>query len=131
MANRLFFAGSGTGWRKKRTRRSQSKKGHLWLKNDRKPNLKRQETRARILPIFGESPFTQNRHLRITTAALSLLVIILAIAVFRLSTIEPPRPIVVRVDEVGRAEAVTYEAAQVQTDPLDPTTKYFLKPLLT
>ena len=35
-------------------------------------------------------------------------------------------PIVVRVDEVGRAEAVAYEAATAQADPLDPTTKYFL-----
>ncbi len=32
----------------------------------------------------------------------------------------------VRVDEVGRAEAVAYEAATAQADPLDPTTKYFL-----
>ena len=31
-----------------------------------------------------------------------------------------------RVDEVGRAEAVAYEAAEAQADPLDPTTKYFL-----
>ena len=35
-------------------------------------------------------------------------------------------PIVVRVDEVGRAEALAYEAATAQADPLDPTTKYFL-----
>ena len=40
--------------------------------------------------------------------------------------VEPPRPIVVRVDEVGRAEAVAYEAMEAQADPLDPTTKYFL-----
>ena len=44
----------------------------------------------------------------------------------RIATVEPPRPIVVRVDEVGRAEAVAYEAATAQADPLDPTTKYFL-----
>ena len=41
-----------------------------------------------------------------------------------------------RVDEVGRAEAVAYEAATAQADPLDPTTKYsstgelFSNPLL-
>ena len=33
-----------------------------------------------------------------------------------------PKPLVVRVDEVGRAEAVAYEAMEAQTDPLDPTT---------
>ena len=39
---------------------------------------------------------------------------------------EAPRPIVVRVDEVGRAEALSYETVEAQADPLDPTTKYFL-----
>ena len=44
----------------------------------------------------------------------------------QLQRLQPPRPIVVRVDEVGRAEAVAYEAMEAQADPLDPTTKYFL-----
>ena len=52
------------------------------------------------------------------------------IAVVRLSSVEPPRPIVVRVDEVGRAEALAYEAVEVQADPRDPTTKYFLNRFL-
>ncbi len=46
--------------------------------------------------------------------------------IIRIVTIDPPKPIVVRVDEVGRAEAVAYEAMEAQADPLDPTTKYFL-----
>ena len=33
---------------------------------------------------------------------------------------------VVRVDEVGRPEAVAYEAMEAQADPLDPTTGCFL-----
>ena len=45
---------------------------------------------------------------------------------FRIVSVEPPRPIVVRVDDIGRAEAVAYEAMEAQADPLDPTTKYFL-----
>ena len=32
---------------------------------------------------------------------------------------------VVRVDEVGRPEAVAYEAMEAQADPLDPTTGCF------
>ena len=44
----------------------------------------------------------------------------------RLAWAPPPRPIVVRVDEVGRAEAVSYAAMEAQADPLDPTTGYFL-----
>ena len=41
-----------------------------------------------------------------------------------------PKPIVVRVDEVGRAEALAYEAVEAQADPLDPTTKFFLNRLI-
>ena len=41
-----------------------------------------------------------------------------------------PRPIVVRVDEVGRAEALAYETVEAQADPRDPTTKYFLNRFL-
>ena len=54
------------------------------------------------------------------------LTLLLAVAVVRLGFREMPRPIVVRVDEVGRAEALQYEAVEARSDPLDPTTKYFL-----
>ena len=33
-------------------------------------------------------------------------------------------------DEVGRAEALAYEAVEAQADPRDPTTKYFLNRFL-
>lgn len=79
--------------------------------------------------IWGESIHTA-RHLRVLTIVLGLLSLMLIFTVFRLSGAEPPRPIVVRVDEVGRAEAVAYEVAQAQADPLDPTTKYFLNRFL-
>ena len=46
--------------------------------------------------------------------------------VIRIASVDPPRPIVVRVDEIGRAEAVAYDVMEAQADPLDPTTKYFL-----
>ena len=57
---------------------------------------------------------------------LGALCLLLVIVVIRIVSVDPPRPIVVRVDEVGRAEAVAYEAMEAQADPLDPTTKYFL-----
>ena len=50
---------------------------------------------------------------------------LLAVAVVR-SAFGRSRPIVVRVDEVGRAEALQYKAVEAKSDPLDPTTKYFL-----
>ena len=36
----------------------------------------------------------------------------------------------VRVDEVGRAEALAYDTVEAQADPRDPTTKYFLNRFL-
>ena len=38
------------------------------------------------------------------------LVLLLVVIIIRLSSVELPKPIVVRVDEVGRAEALAYEA---------------------
>ncbi len=80
---------------------------------------------AEYAEIWGEAIHT-NRHLRMTTAGLAIAVLLLIIVVFRIVSVEPPRPIIVRVDEVGRAEAISYEAMEAQADPLDPTTKYFL-----
>ena len=88
-----------------------------------KPQIK--DAGAEYAEIWGETIHT-NRHLRMVTAGLSIAVLLLIVVVFRIVSVEPPRPIVVRVDEVGRAEAVTYQAMQAQADPLDPTTKYFL-----
>ena len=61
---------------------------------------------------------------------LGLLLLCVTIAVVRLSSVDPPRPIVVRVDAVGRAEALAYETVEAQADPRDPTTKYFLNRFL-
>ena len=75
--------------------------------------------------IWGET-VEANRKLRRLAAMLGGACLALALVLLRIAGAEPPRPIVVRVDEVGRAEAVAYEAATARADPLDPTTKYFL-----
>ena len=75
--------------------------------------------------IWGEAVHA-NRHLRTITVGLGIAVILLIIVVIRIASVDPPRPIVVRVDEIGRAEAVAYDVMEAQADPLDPTTKYFL-----
>ena len=80
---------------------------------------------AEYAEIWGEAVHS-NRHLRVLSIGLGALCLLLIIVVFRIVTIDPPKPIVVRVDEVGRAEAVAYKAMEAQADPLDPTTKYFL-----
>ena len=75
--------------------------------------------------IWGEAVHS-NRHLRVLSMALAGLILLLVVVIIRLSAVELPKPIVVRVDEVGRAEALAYDAVEAQADPLDPTTKYFL-----
>ena len=75
--------------------------------------------------IWGEA-VQANRKLRTLALLLAGGCLALGVALVRLALAEPPRPIVVRVDEVGRAEALAYEAATARADPLDPTTKYFL-----
>ncbi len=89
----------------------------------KKPQIK--DAGAEYAEIWGEAIHT-NRHLRVISGGLAIGVLLLIVVVIRIVSVEPPRPIVVRVDEVGRAEAVTYEAMEAQADPLDPTTKYFL-----
>ena len=75
--------------------------------------------------IWGEA-VRANRKLRTILIFLSASMVLGVMVLLRIAGTEPPKPIVVRVDEVGRAEALAYEAATAQADPLDPTTKYFL-----
>ena len=75
--------------------------------------------------IWGEA-VQANRKLRTILIFLSASCVLGVLVLLRIAGAEPPKPIVVRVDEVGRAEALAYEAATAQADPLDPTTKYFL-----
>ena len=89
----------------------------------KKPEIK--DAGAEYAEIWGEA-IHSNRHLRVISIGLGMGLILLIVVVIRVVSVEPPRPIVVRVDEVGRAEAVAYEAMEAQADPLDPTTKYFL-----
>ena len=89
----------------------------------KKPQIK--DAGAEYAEIWGEA-IHSNRHLRVLSIGLGIGVLLLIVVVIRVVSVEPPRPIVVRVDEVGRAEAVAYEVMEAQADPLDPTTKYFL-----
>ena len=86
---------------------------------------KTKDAGAEYAEIWGEAIHT-NRHLRVLSIGLGIALLLVIVVVIRIVSVEPPRPIVVRVDEVGRAEAVAYEAMEAQANPLDPTTKYFL-----
>ena len=72
-----------------------------------------------------------HRHLRIATWVLGAFVLLLLVIVVRLSSVELPKPVVIRVDEVGRAEALAYEAVEAAPTPTDPATKYFLNQFLS
>ena len=91
----------------------------------RKPETAGKDAGAEYAEIWGEA-IHSNRHLRVLSVGLGIGLLLLIIVVIRIVSVDPPRPIVVRVDEVGRAEAIAYEAMEAQADPLDPTTKYFL-----
>ena len=80
--------------------------------------------------IWGEI-VVSNRHFRLTTYGLAAVLLLLLVVVVRLSSVESPKPIVIRVDEVGRAEALAYAAVEAKADPLDPTTKFFLNAFVT
>lgn len=71
------------------------------------------------------------RHHRLVTYGLAGVLIVLLLVVVRLSNVEAPKPIVIRVDDVGRAEALAYAAVEAAADPQDPTTKYFLNRFLS
>ncbi len=71
------------------------------------------------------------RHHRIITYALGAVLFLLLLVVFRLSNVQAPKPIVIRVDDVGRAEALAYEAVEAAADPNDPATKYFLNQFIS
>ena len=80
---------------------------------------------AEYAEIWGEA-IHSNRHLRVFSIGLGAVCVLLVIVIIRIVGVDPPKPIVIRVDEIGRAEALAYEAVEAQADPLDPTTKYFL-----
>ncbi len=78
--------------------------------------------------IWGEA-VASARHLRLTCAALAVLCLALASG-WCSSAGRTLKPVVIRVDDVGRAEAVRYEALEANPSATDPTTQYFLHAFL-
>ena len=89
---------------------------------------KRAEPAQQFAEIWGEATVAA-RHLRIGTAALAALCLVLA-AGWCTSAGRTLKPIVIRVDEIGRAEAVRYEAVEANPTATDPTVQYFLHSFL-
>ena len=74
--------------------------------------------------IWGEA-LVAARHLRILSAALACLCLCLAMGWCN-SAGRTLKPLVIRVDEIGRAEALRYEALEAAPRATDPSTLYFL-----
>lgn len=72
-----------------------------------------------------------NRYLKIALGALSVICLGLLILSWRtFDRFEHLSPLVIRIDEVGRAEAVAYDAAAYRPDVTKPEVKYFLRRFL-
>lgn len=82
-------------------------------------NAKRQ-----FVELYGSALVT-NTYLKIALVLVSLVALALvALSVYLASTYSQVRPLVVRIDEVGRAEAVQYDATAYRPQP--PELRYFL-----
>ena len=87
-----------------------------------------QDAGRQFADIWAEA-IQSNRNLRIVTVALGMSLFLVLVITLRLAWQPPPKPIVVRVDEVGRAEALAYEAATAKADPPRPYYQILPEPL--
>jgi len=87
-------------------------------------NTSMNEAKQLYMEQFGEAIVT-NSYLKITVAVLSLVILGLVILDVRtLNTFRNFKPLVIRIDELGRAQAVGYDAFAYK--PEDKEAKYFL-----
>ena len=66
------------------------------------------------------------RFARGVAILLALVIVFLLLVVWVVVTEPDPQPLVVRVNEIGRAEVVDYALGQATADPADPVVPYFL-----
>lgn len=82
-------------------------------------------------PAIWAEALAASRYLRLAVAALALACAGLLLLCWRaFARFDSLAPLVVRIDEVGRAEAVAYEAAAYRPDVAQPEVKYFLRRFL-
>lgn len=81
-----------------------------------------EKAERRYLEVYGTHA-VRNAHLNIALACMSLVTVVLAFAAVRLALRGPER-VVIRVDQVGRAEAINYGTSDYQ--PKEAEVRYFL-----
>jgi type IV secretory pathway TrbF-like protein len=80
--------------------------------------------KRQFVELYGSALVT-NTYLRIALALLSLVAVgLVAVNVYTVSRYSQVKPLVIRIDDVGRAEAVQYDATAYQ--PQSPELRYFL-----
>ena len=95
----------------------------------RAPEL--ENARRQYVELFG-SALVMNTYLKIALLALSFVVCgLIVLNVQTLRRFGHLKPLVVRIDEVGRAQAVTYDAMSYKPSGQAPELKYFLVQFLT
>ncbi len=86
---------------------------------------------SQAYPAIWASLLATNRYLKIALGALSLVCVGLLLLCWRtFDRFEHLAPLVIRIDEVGRAEAVDYAVAAYRPDVTQPEVKYFLRRFL-
>jgi type IV secretory pathway TrbF-like protein len=84
-----------------------------------------QRGQTRYLMQLRPDPMVTNTYLKIALALLALVCVALALIDLRtIRTFENFRPLVIRIDDLGRAEAINYHNLEYQ--PQDAEAKYFL-----
>jgi type IV secretory pathway component VirB8 len=83
-----------------------------------------QDAKRLYLESYGD-PMVTNTYLKIALALLSVVCVTLALVDLRtIRTFQDFRPLVIRIDDLGRAEAINYHNLEYQ--PQDAEAKYFL-----
>jgi len=80
--------------------------------------------KRQFVELYGSALVT-NTYLRIALALVSLVAIgLVGLNIYTVSRYSQIKPLVIRIDDVGRAEAVQYDATSYQPQP--PELRYFL-----
>ena len=80
--------------------------------------------KRQFVELYGSALVT-NTYLRIALALVSLVAVgLIGLNVYTVSRYSQVKPLVIRIDDVGRAEAVQYDATSYQPQP--PELRYFL-----
>jgi type IV secretion system protein VirB5 len=90
-----------------------------------------EDARRQYVELFG-SALVMNTYLKIALLCVSLVAVGLLVLNFRTaSKYEHAKPLVIRIDDIGRAQAVQYDTLTYQPQGQAPELKYFLTQFVT